>query len=223
MSLCVASWPLRLNTRLALPPMVPRVLSISASRVPVEMLFAATLITASTPIVAGPPPMSKFRIRKFASPAVVRSPVRLKLMLALPTMLPPPPTLLLSIAASRGPPVEMLARGHVDHSIRPDRSAGVVRDRKDRVALRGKIAGEIQAKVRAPPTMVPLAKFRIPAKREPTVEILAALTFIPASTPIIPALELLSVKLVSLCVASWPLRLNARLGASADRATAVID
>ena len=40
---------------------------------------------------------------------------------------------------------------------------------------------------------------------------LVALTFVAALAPIIPALKLLMVKLVSLCVADWPLRLNARL------------
>ena len=71
--------------------------------------------------------------------------------------------------------------------------------------------------------MFPLAKFRILAKREPTVEMLAALTFITASTPIIPPLELLIVKLVSLCVASWPLRLNARLALPSDVPPDVVD
>ena len=40
---------------------------------------------------------------------------------------------------------------------------------------------------------------------------LFAVTFTAAIPPIVPQLQLLMVKLVSLCVASWPLRLNARL------------
>ena len=87
-----------------IPPIVPPLqLLIAALRVPVETLFAVTMITASDPIVPG-----SLKIKRVASPAVVRSPVRLKLRLALPTMFPPP-ALLLSIAASRAPPLEMLA------------------------------------------------------------------------------------------------------------------
>ena len=84
--------------------MPPLLLSIAALRVPVETLFAVTLIMAWEPIVPG-----SFKIVRNALPCVVRSPVRLKLMLALPTMFPPLPPLLLMIAALRAPPVEMLA------------------------------------------------------------------------------------------------------------------
>ena len=92
--------------RMAIPPIVPPLLlSIAALRVPVETLFAVTLIMAWEPIVPAP---GAVQDRKAASPCVVRSPVRLKLMLALPTMFPPLPPLLLTIAALRVP-VEMLA------------------------------------------------------------------------------------------------------------------
>ena len=90
---------------MAIPPiMPPLLLSIAALRVPVETLFAVTLIMAWEPIVP-----ESFKIVRNALPCVVRSPVRLKLMLALPTMFPPLPPLLLMIAALRAPPVEMLA------------------------------------------------------------------------------------------------------------------
>ena len=74
----------------------------------------------------------------------------------------------------------------------------------------GEIAAKIEKRLATPPIVPPLV-LSIAALREPTVEMLVALTFIAASAPIIPPLELLIVKLVSLCVASWPLRLNARL------------
>ena len=65
---------------------VAPLLKISALRVPtVEMLAALTFIAASTPII---PPLW-LSIMKFASPVVVRSPVRVKLTAALPTMVPP--------------------------------------------------------------------------------------------------------------------------------------
>ena len=92
-----------------------------------------------------------------------------------------------------------------------DRSTVGVSDREARIALRLKIAGQIEAEVGAPDDVPAGESLRILAKREPTVEMLVALTFIAASTPIVPPLKLLIVKLVSLCVASWPLRLNTTL------------
>ena len=51
---------------------------------------------------------------------------------------------------------------------------------------------------------------------------LVALTFVAASAPIIPALKLLMVKLVSLCVANWPLEIKREIGHPADGAAAKI-
>ena len=75
---------------------VPLEFMILAERLPpVEMLFAVTFTVAFEPIV----PSGAFSIAIPASPCVVRSPVRLKLILALPTMVL---TLWLSISGIKG-------------------------------------------------------------------------------------------------------------------------
>ena len=64
--LVVARSPLRSKNRMAIPPIVPPLLlSIAALRVPVETLFAVTLIMAWEPIV---PPVS-FEIVRSRRPA----------------------------------------------------------------------------------------------------------------------------------------------------------
>ena len=90
-------------------------LSIEALRVPTDSVFAVTLITASPPIDAA---IVVENTTEKASPPVVMF-AAVTLTVAFPPMVPPT---MLSIPASRAPPVEMLVAAHVDRGIRADRS-----------------------------------------------------------------------------------------------------
>ena len=77
---------------------------------------------------------------------MVRSPVRLKLTLALPPMVP---ALLLFISADKTEARRNARRAHVNPSIRSDHSTIGVSDREARVALRGQLAAEIKREIGA--------------------------------------------------------------------------
>ena len=88
------------------------------------------------------------------------------------------------------PPVEMLfARDAHRGVVGADRSTIRVSDGEARIAYSLKIAGQIEVDVGAPDN-VPGGRgvYRCLAKREPAVKMLVALTFIAASTPIVPPL-----------------------------------